>query len=147
MMINASSRRSDTSIEKVAFHVYRHSDLFNALGSAAIKARAGMLEPGDVIKLGRYEFVVDEDEMGENVVVHIILPKREIECMGEAASRNLGAETVSLNDKEISEWKGKFLDSLKSLLEKWQGIRCISGPGENLTFEKTTYRKESRDWR
>jgi hydrogenase maturation factor len=128
-------------------HAYRHSDLFRALGIAALKVRAGMLEPGNVIKSSCYEFVVDEDELGEWVVVHIILPRKEIEALGEATSIDLGVDIKSLSDIEVSEWKGIFIDNLKALLEKWQEIKCLTGPGENLTFEKAAYRKESEPWR
>jgi len=146
-MIFVLAREGSASAERVALHSYRHSDLFRALGFAALKVRAGMLEPGSVIKSSCYEFVVDEDELGDWVVVHIILPRREIEALGEAASIELGVDTRSLSDIEMSEWKDIFIDKLKVLLEKWQEIKCLTGPGENLTFEKAVYRKESKHWR
>jgi hypothetical protein len=146
-MIFVLAREGIASAEKVALHVYRNSDLFKALGFSALKARAGMLRPGNVIKSGCYEFVVDEDELSEFVVVHIILPRADIEALGEAASIELGLDTRSLSDTDMSEWKGIFVDKLKLLLGKWQEIKCLTGPGENLTFEKVAYRKESRPWR
>jgi len=135
------------SAEKTAQHVYRHSDLFRALVSAAFKVRAGMLEIGSVVKSGGYEFVVDEDELGEWMVVHIILPRIEIEALGEAVAKDLGVYIKSMSSIEILEWNGVFIDDLKVLLLKWHQIKCLKGPGENLTFEKTAYRKESRSWR
>ena len=133
-----------TSAEKTAQHVYRHSDLFRALGSAAFKVRAGLLEIGKVVKSGGYEFVVDEDELGEWVVVHTVLPRIEIEALGEAAAKDLGVDIKRMSNIEILEWKDVFIDDLKFLLLKWHQIKCLKGPGENLTFERTAYRKESR---
>jgi hypothetical protein len=144
-MIFVLSREGTASAQKTAQHVYRHSDLFRAMGSAAFKVRAGMLGIGNVVKSGGYEFVVDEDELGEWVVVHIVLPRKEIEALGEAAAKDLGFDTKSMS--YIPEWKGVFIDDLKVLLEKWLEIKCLKGPGENLTFERATYRKESRPWR
>lgn len=106
-----------------------------------------MLEIGSVIKSGRYEFVVDEDELGEFVVVHTVLPRIEIEGLGEAAAIDLGVDIRSMSNIEILEWKGVFINNLKVLLQKWHQIKCLKGPGENLTFERTAYRKESRPWR
>jgi hydrogenase maturation factor len=85
------------SAEKAAQHVYRHSDLFRALGSAAFKVRAGMLEIGNVVKSGSYEFVVVEDELGEWVVVHTVLPRIEIEALGETAANDLGVDIKSMS--------------------------------------------------
>jgi hypothetical protein len=135
------------SAEKIAQHVYRHSDLFRAFGSAAFKVRAGMLEIGNVVKSGGYEFVVDEDELGEWVVVHIVLPRIDIEDLGEAAGKDMGIDIKNISNIEILEWKDLFIDDLKVLLLKWHQIKCLKGPGENLTFERTAYRKESRPWR
>jgi hypothetical protein len=74
-MTSALSVEGIASAQKTAQHVYRQSDLFRALSSAAFKVRAGMLEIGSVVKSGSYEFVVDEDELGEWVVVQIVLPR------------------------------------------------------------------------
>ena len=115
-----------------------------------------MLEIGSVVKSGGYEFVVDEendyqdldeDELGEWMVVHIILPRIEIEALGEAVAKDLRVDIKSMSSIEILEWNGVFIDDLKVLLLKWHQIKCLKGPGENLTFEKTAYRKESRSWR
>lgn len=141
------SVESIASAEKTAQHAFRHSDLFRALGSAALKVRAGMLEIGNVVKSAGYEFVVDEDELGEWVVVHIVLPRIEIEALGEASAEELGVDIKSMGNIEVLEWKGVFIDNLKILLLKWHQIKCLKGPGENLTFEMTAYRKESRPWR
>jgi hypothetical protein len=146
-MTSALSVEGIASAQKTAQHVYRQSDLFKALGSASFKVRAGMLEIGSVIKSGRYEFVVDEDELGECVVVHTVLPRIEIEALGEAAANDLGVDIKSMSNIEILEWKGVFINDLKVLLLKWHQIKCLKGPGENLTFERTAYRKESRPWR
>ncbi|VVB64680.1 Uncharacterised protein [uncultured archaeon] len=133
--------------KETAKHVYQHSDLFRALGSAAFKVRAGMLGIGSIVKSSGYEFVVDEDELSESVVVHIVLPRKEIEALGEAAAKDLGIDTKSMSDIELPEWKGVFIDDLKVLLEKWHEIKCLKGPGDNLTFERAAYKKESRPWR
>lgn len=135
------------SAEKAAQNAYQHSDLFRALGSAAFKVRAGMLEVGNVVKSGGHEFVVDEDELGEWVVVHIVLPRIDIEAQGEAAAKELGVDIKNMSNMEILEWRDLFIDNLRILLLKWHQIKCLEGPGENLTFERTAYRKESRPWK
>jgi hypothetical protein len=135
------------SAQKAAQLVSQQTELFKAIGFAALRARASMMEPGKVIKFGSFEFVVDEDEFGEWVVVQIILPRKEIEVLGKAKAEELGMDIESLDGAERNRWLGDFLDRLKELLKKWQDIKCHVGPGENLTFEKSSYRKGSKDWR
>lgn len=36
--------------------------------------------------------------------------------------------------------------NLKEFLEKWCQIKMLPGPGENITFEKTVYRRDD-SWR
>jgi hypothetical protein len=146
-MIFVLSRECYASAHKTAQHVYQHSDLFRAMGTAAFKVRAGMLGIGSIVKSGGYEFVVDIDELGEWAVIHIVLPKKEIEALGEAAAKDLGIDIESVSDMEMPEWKCVFIDDLKVLLEKWHEIKCLKGPGENMTLERAAYRKESRPWR
>jgi hypothetical protein len=135
------------SAQKAALLVSQQTELFKAIGFAALRARASMVEPGKVIKFGSFEFVVDEDEFGEWVVVQIILPSKEIEELGKAKAEELGISIESLSCAERIRWMGDFMDRLKELLKKWQDIKYHVGPGENLTFEKSSYRKGSKDWR
>jgi hypothetical protein len=45
-----------------------------------MKVRAGMMGPGRVIRLDGFEFVVDEDELGEWIV------ERRVYCSPESVS-------------------------------------------------------------
>jgi hypothetical protein len=135
------------SAQKAAQLVSQQTELFKAIGFAALRARASMLEPGKVIKFGSFEFVVDEDEFGEWVVVQMIVPRKDIELLGEAKAEELGIDIESLEGAQRNRWREDFMDQLKKLLKKWQDIGCHIGPGENLTFEKSSYRKVSKDWR
>jgi hypothetical protein len=135
------------SAQKAAQLVSQQTELFKAMGFAALRARASIVEPGKVIKFGSFEFVVDEDEFGEWVVVQIILPRKEIEVLGIAKAEELGIDIESLEGAQRSMWIDDFMDLLKELLKKWQDIKCHIGPGENLTFEKSSYRKGAKDWR
>lgn len=83
---------------------------------------------GNIVKSGCYEFVAIEDELGEWVVVQIVLSRKEFEALGEATAKDLGVDTKSMGDIDISEWKGVFIDDLKVLLEKWREIKCLKGP-------------------
>ena len=145
-MIFVLAKDLQASSQKAAQHVSQ-AELFKAIGIAALRVRAGMLEPGKVVALGGFEFVVDEDEFGEWVVIQMILPRRQIEEQGLAKAKEMGIEIESLSGSERILWMGEFMDRLKELLKKWQEIKCHVGPGENLTFEKAAYRKGAKDWR
>ena len=55
-----------------AVQMVSQDEIFRALAYAALKARAGRFTSGEVIKIGRFELVVAEDENGEGIVVQII---------------------------------------------------------------------------
>ena len=134
------------SSQKAAQHVSQ-AELFKAISIAALRVRAGMLEPGKVVALGGFEFVVDEDEFGEWVVIQMIMPRRQIEEQGLARAKEMGIEIESLSSSERILWMGEFMGRLEELLKKWQDIKCHVGPGENLTVERAAYRKGAKDWR
>ncbi len=146
-MIFVLAKGLQASSQKAAQYVSQETELFKALGFAALRVRAGMLEPGKVVAFGGFEFVVDEDEFGEWVVIQMIVPKIEIEGLGKAKAAELGINVESLSGSERVLWVGEFMDRLKDLLIKWQDIKCHVGPGDNLTFEKAAYRKGAKDWR
>lgn len=145
-MIFISKNKGSLFAEKTAQIVAQEADIFRALGLAALKARASMLKPGAVIKIGGYELVVDEDELGQWVTVQIIHPRVGIEALGDGKAKDLGINLDAMSYLDRQEWLRKFMQSLNDLLWKWQDIRCIPGPGDNLTLEKKAYRKD-RDWR
>jgi hypothetical protein len=146
-MIFILAEEGATSAKKVAQLVSLQSEIFKAISIAALKARASMLDPGKVIKFGGFEFVVDENEFGEGIVVSIILPRPEIELLGMAKAEELGVDVKDMSGTQYTQWICGFMNSLKENLEKWYEIKCIQGPGDNLTFEKSAYRKESRPWK
>ena len=146
-MILASANKKRSSAEKVAERASRQFELINFIGIAAMKVRAGMMDPGKVIRLESFEFVVDEDELGEWVVVNITRPKTEIEEMGIRLAVELGIDIEFKSSGERSDWLREFVKGLKEYLEKWYEIECFQGPGEDVVFEKAAYRRASRDWR
>jgi len=120
--------------------------IFQALGRAALKARARSLFPGEVIAVDGLELAVQEDEQGDGTVVQLICEKAQIERLAETDARQLGTDLQALTDRERREVLGKILAELSRMLLKWQGISMRSGPGENLTFEKSVYKKDE-SWR
>jgi len=132
-----------TSIEKVAEKVAQQSELFKAVNLAALRARARKLGTGDVIKIGGYELVVDVDALGEWVVVHVVYPRKDIEALASEIASGFGINLEGMSISDRSEWMRDFIDDIKAILEKWQQIKLISGPGENLTFEKAVFKNEN----
>jgi hypothetical protein len=89
---------------------------------------------------------VAEDEEGSGAVVQMILEKEKIETLALVKARELGQDLNGLQEHERREWMALFMKDLKEDLEKWYQIRMRSGPGENLTFEKSVYRRDD-SWR
>ena len=135
------------SARKIAQTVAQESELFKAFSIAALKVRAKLMEPGSVLKVGGFEFVVDEDELGVWIVVNIILPRKEIEAMAEAKALDLGVDIKIMDNRGRSIWLDSFIENLTTFVKNWYEIKCIKGPGENLTFEKSVYKKEAKTWR
>ena len=146
-MIFVLTEKGMESARKIAQIEAQKSELFKAFSIAAIKARANLLEPGNVLKVGGFEFVVDEDELGAWIVVNMILPRKEIEAMAEARAEDLGFDIKHRDNSERSEWQDSFIENVKTFIKNWYEIKCIQGPGENLTFEKAVFKKEARTWR
>jgi hypothetical protein len=146
-MIFVLTEEGMESARKTAQIVAQDSELFKAFGIAALKARAKSLEPGNVLKLGGFEFVVDEDELGVWIVVNIILPRKDIEAMAEVKAEDLGVDIKIMDSSERSIWRDSFIENVSAFIKNRYEIKCIQGPGENLTFEKSVYKKESRAWR
>jgi hypothetical protein len=118
-------------------------EIFQSIGYAALKARAGRLQPGDIVKIGGLEFVMAEDEEGEGVVAQIIVGRGEIEGMAVVRARENG---LALEGAAGKEMMGSLLVELGDILERWQGIKLRAGPGENITLEKAAYKRDRRPW-
>ena len=123
-----------------AVQMASQEEIFRAMSYAALKARAARLNPGEIIKIGRFELVVAEDEEGEGSVVQIIETRQNMEGLALAKAKELGIALDSWGDHERREWMASFWIELARILSKWQNIEMRSGPGENLTFEKAVYK-------
>lgn len=128
----------DTSC-RIAAQVSRE-EIFQAIAYAALKARAGHLASGTVIKIGSFGMVVVEDEAGDGIVVQIIVPKKQVETLALAKAEELAAGHQDREENEKADWLASFFAELRDVLRKWQSIEMRQGPGENLTFEKAVYR-------
>jgi hypothetical protein len=128
----------DDQIRRAA-QMASQSEIFQALGYAALKARALGPKPGEILRIGQREVVVAEDEEGEGIVVQIIESRQSIEDLANCRTEELGL--VFGSDHDEREWMDSFFKELRSILGKWQEIEMRFGPGENLTFEKVIYRK------
>lgn len=128
----------DTSY-RTATQVSRE-EIFQAIGYAALKARAGHLAPGTVIKIRSFELVVAEDEAGDGIVVQTIVPRKQMEAMVMARAEELGPGEQDWKEQEKADWLASFFTELRDVLKKWQSIEMHHGPGENLTFEKAVYK-------
>jgi hypothetical protein len=115
---------------------FSRAEIFQAIGYAALKARAGHLAPGAVIKIGSFDMVVAEDEAGDSTVVQAIVPRKQIEALALAKAEELAASCQDWNEQEKANWIASFFSELKEVLRKWQSIEMHQGPGENLTIEK-----------
>lgn len=128
----------DDQIRRAA-QMASQSEIFQALGYAALKARALGPKPGEIIRIGCREVVVAEDEEGEGIVVQIIETRETIEGLASCRAEELGLAFGS--DHEERVWMDSFLKELRAILEKWQEIEMSFGPGENLTFERVIRRR------
>ncbi|NPV62199.1 MAG: hypothetical protein HPY61_06135 [Methanotrichaceae archaeon] len=120
--------------------------MFQALGLAALRARARGLSPGEIITIFGLEMTVQEDESGDGIVVQYICSRSRLEGLAEDLSRDRGMDLQAKNDEEIAQMRRKILAELSQLLQRWKGISTQPGPGENLTFEMAVYRKDD-SWR
>jgi hypothetical protein len=128
----------DTSY-RTAAQVSRE-EIFQAIGYAALKARAGHLAPGTVIKIGSFEMVVAEDEAGDSIVVQIIVLRKQMEALALARAEELEPGEQDWKEQEKADWLASSFTELRDILRKWQSIEMYHGPGENLTFEKAVYK-------
>jgi hypothetical protein len=119
-----------------AVHKASQDDIFRALAYAALKARAARIALNQIIRVGEFELIVAEDENGDGQVVQIILPRAQVEGMALAWACKLDGFAESWSDHEKQEWLAVFWRELAQYLAKWQDIRMLRGPGENITFEK-----------
>ena len=94
---------------------------------AAVKARS-RLEQGEIIKISRHEFVIDEDDADVNV--QMIKSRDEIEGLAAAKAFELGVDLKSMAEGQRSQWMGEFFDELRDILQKWHRIKIGQGPEE-----------------
>jgi len=111
-------------------------EIFRALAYGALKARAARIASNQIIRIGKFDLMVAEDENGDGQVVQIILPLEEMQANALARARELDCCVVGWNDSERREWLAAFWGELAQYLTKWQDIKMRHGPGENITFEK-----------
>ncbi|MCJ7445106.1 MAG: hypothetical protein MUO26_11385 [Methanotrichaceae archaeon] len=126
---------------RAAVHAAMENDLFRSINFAALKARAGHLEPGETLSIGGYEFLLAEDEEGEGIVVLIVITRQHFENLASDLTKSLGLNLEDRAVKERNEWLRIFMEELRKDLQKWQQIWMRFGLGDDLTFEKAVYRR------
>jgi hypothetical protein len=124
-----------------AVQLASQDEIFQSMSYAALRARAGRMEPGDIIRIAGREMVVAEDEEGTGIVVQIIESRKQVEEVAWSYARKAG-----LDLEPGREWMDAFLRELGEVINKWQDIKMRPGPGENLTFEKAVDRRKEA-WR
>ncbi|MGA9098589.1 MAG: hypothetical protein WB392_06615 [Methanotrichaceae archaeon] len=130
-----------------AVRLVSEDDIFRSMAYAAMKIKAGKLKPGEIVVINNYEFNVAENEEGTGITVQLIQSRQHIESLAEAKASESGMDLSSLDDRARSDWMWQFLNELKDNLQKWQEIKTISGPGDNLTFSKMVYKWSYSDWK
>jgi len=115
-------------------------EIFRAMAYGALKARAARIASNQIIRIGKFDLMVADDENGDGQVVQIILPQEEVEAMALAGARELDSSADGWSDSERRQWLAAFWEELARYLAKWQGIKMRHGPGENITFEKAVSR-------
>ena len=115
-------------------------EVFQALAYGALKARAARIAPNQIIRIGEFEMIVAEDENGDGLVVQIILPREQMEGLALARARELDGSAEGWSDRQKRECLAAFWGELDRYLAKWQDIKMLRGPGENVTFEKAVSR-------
>jgi hypothetical protein len=104
---------------------------------AALKARASKLGPGDIVKIGIYEFTVDEDDR-RGVVVQMVLDRDGLMDLAARKARDLSLKLPSEGPQRM-EWMNKFVRELVSVLSS-KDITCLPSPGMGMAFERTAYK-------
>jgi hypothetical protein len=115
-------------------------EVFQVLAYGALKVRAARIASNHIIRIGKFDLMVAEDENGDGQVVQAILPLEEMQVLALAKARELDGSADSWTESEGRQWLAEFWEGLARYLDKWQGIRMRRGPGENLTFEKAVSR-------
>lgn len=114
--------------------------VFQALAYAALKARAGRIASNQIIRTGKHDLIVADDENGEGLVVQMILPGLQLEALALAKASDLDPSVQSWSAHERHLWLEEFWAELARYLAKWQDVRMRCGPGDNITFEKPVRR-------
>jgi hypothetical protein len=116
------------------------NEVFQALAYGALKARAARIASNHIIRIGKFDLMVAEDENGDGQVVQAILSLEEMQFMALAKALEMDSSADRWSESERRQWLVDFWDGLAQYLAKWQGIRMRRGPGENITFEKAVSR-------
>jgi hypothetical protein len=122
-------------------------DLFKSMSYAALKAKAGKLQPGAIMHIGGFDFIVSEDESGRAIVIQTVQSLQYFESLAGAKAREVGLDFAGQDVKAHGECFNLIMDGLKESLMKWQGVKTLRGPGDNLTFEKEAYKRSYSDWK
>ena len=115
-------------------------ELFQALAYGALKARAARIASNHIIRIGKFDLMVAEDENGDGQVVQAILPLEEMQLLALSTAREIDGSAESWSESERRQWLADFWEGMAQYMAKWQGIRMQRGPGENMTLEKAVGR-------
>jgi hypothetical protein len=77
-----SGARNMIELRNKAVQIFSQGEIFRAIAYGVLKARAGRLGPGEIIKIGEFELTVVEDENGDGIVVQIIETAANMESQG-----------------------------------------------------------------
>ena len=130
-----------------AVRLVSEDDIFRSLAYAAMKVKAGKLQPGEIVVINNREFNVAEDEEGKGVAVQMIQSMKNIESLAETKAKEAGLDLRSLDDRARTDWMWQFLNKLKDNLQRWHEIKTISGPGDNMTFSRFVYKWSYSEWK
>jgi hypothetical protein len=122
-------------------------DLFKFLNFAALKARAGRLEPGETISIKGYDFLVAEDEEGKGIMVMIVLSRQYFENLAIDNMKRSGMSFEDWTSQQRNKCLQNFLEELRRNLQKFSQIWILFGPGDDLTFERAAYKRDLSKWR
>ena len=99
-----------------AVQMFSQEEIFRAVAYGALKARAGRLGAGEIIKIGEFELIVAEDENGEGIVVQIIETMANMESRVQAKVRTQDMTIESWSDHEQRVWMAAFWRDLAKYL-------------------------------
>jgi len=99
------------SLQVRAAQLVAAGEAFQAIAYAALRARAGRIARGGVIRIGQFELTVAENEIGNGSVVLIILPAAQLEGLAMAAAYKLESSASRWSDPERRQWLADFWEA------------------------------------